>query len=370
MIYEKQSIEPNRVVRAEHTYLISSILSDNNARTPMFGSNSILNLPFQAAAKTGTTNDFRDNWTIGYTTELVVGVWVGNANYTPMQNTTGLSGAAPVWAEFMPFAIEHLIGAYPSPFIKPSGIVEKEICSVSGTEPSEWCPSKRMEYFAYDQLPLSSEEDLWQEILVDSWTGFRISPYCSDYTDERFVLNVDEKWARKWIKDTDQGRAWAEKMGFNEEIEFIPERECNEHDPRPNLLFAGISDGQSIDTSPLDIYALVSATDYFKQFRLEYGLGDDPDKWETLAKNIKTPYKQPELIYTWDLEEIPAGMVTLRLFLESTENTFAERKIKLNIMVPTRTPTVTPTVTETPTPTIVPSATMTLTESPEPTSGP
>ena len=67
----------------------------------MFGANSVLNLPFPAAAKTGTTNDFRDNWTLGYTPDLAVGVWVGNADYTPMQNTTGLTGAAPIWADFM-----------------------------------------------------------------------------------------------------------------------------------------------------------------------------------------------------------------------------------------------------------------------------
>ena len=71
----------------------------------MFGANSVLNLPFQAAAKTGTTNDFRDNWTLGYTPDLAVGVWVGNADYTPMINTTGLSGAAPIWSAFMKYAV-------------------------------------------------------------------------------------------------------------------------------------------------------------------------------------------------------------------------------------------------------------------------
>ena len=54
------------------------------------------NLPFQAAGKTGTTNDFRDNWTLGYVPELAVGVWVGNADYSPMQNVSGLTGAAPI----------------------------------------------------------------------------------------------------------------------------------------------------------------------------------------------------------------------------------------------------------------------------------
>src|SRR5690606_31013853 len=95
VLFEYQPPAGDQVVRSAHAYLISSILSDSAARAPMFGYNSILNLPFPAAAKTGTTNDFRDNWTMGYTPDLVVGVWVGNADYTPMINTTGVEGAAP-----------------------------------------------------------------------------------------------------------------------------------------------------------------------------------------------------------------------------------------------------------------------------------
>ena len=76
----------------------------------MFGTNSVLNLPFPVAAKTGTSNDFRDNWTLGYTPDLVTGVWIGNADYTPMVNTTGLSGAAPIWSQFMQYAVPRLTG--------------------------------------------------------------------------------------------------------------------------------------------------------------------------------------------------------------------------------------------------------------------
>ncbi len=101
VIFEYQRPAGEQVIRAEHAYLLSSILSDNAARTPAFGPNSVLNLPFQVAAKTGTTNDFRDNWTMGFTPDLSVGVWVGNPDYTEMKNTSGLTGAAPIWAEFM-----------------------------------------------------------------------------------------------------------------------------------------------------------------------------------------------------------------------------------------------------------------------------
>ncbi|HEX9013141.1 MAG TPA: transglycosylase domain-containing protein, partial [Anaerolineaceae bacterium] len=101
IVFEYHPPEGDQVIRPEHAYLITSILSDNQARSPMFGTNSVLKLPFNAAAKTGTTNDFRDNWTLGYTPDLAVGVWVGNADNTPMHDSTGVTGAAPIWAKFM-----------------------------------------------------------------------------------------------------------------------------------------------------------------------------------------------------------------------------------------------------------------------------
>jgi membrane carboxypeptidase/penicillin-binding protein PbpC len=123
----------------------------------MFGENSVLNLPFPAAVKTGTTDDFRDNWTIGYTLDLVVGVWVGNADYSPMVNTTGLTGAAPIWSQFMQFAVPLVSGDQPSGFSRPEGIKEKIICTISGTEPSDWCTLRRYEIFAFDQEPIQKK---------------------------------------------------------------------------------------------------------------------------------------------------------------------------------------------------------------------
>jgi membrane peptidoglycan carboxypeptidase len=83
-----------RVVEPIDAFLVTDILSDNDARTPAFGSNSVLRLDRPAAVKTGTTNDIRDNLTVGYTPQLVTGVWVGNADNSPMTNVSGVSGPA------------------------------------------------------------------------------------------------------------------------------------------------------------------------------------------------------------------------------------------------------------------------------------
>jgi len=365
LVYEYQPPAGDQVLRSEHAYLISSILSDNQARAPMFGEDSVLTLGFPAAVKTGTTNDFRDNWTIGYTPDIAVGVWVGNADYTPMENTTGLSGAAPVWSEFMKFAIQELTGGIPNPFVRPAGVVDRVVCTFSGTEPSEWCPQQRSEMFAYDQLPPSRENDLWIKAKIDTWTGLRASSACADFVDEKFALNVQDESAIKWILETAEGNAWAEEMGFQQPIYFAPQRECTSNDARPLILFAGLSENQTIDTNPLAIYALIKVPEPFNDYVLAYGLGDDPAEWKEIYVG-NTQSDQPQFLTDWDVSEIPAGRVTLRIYLTSQRDTYAERRIHLNLQVPT--PTVTPTPTLTPTGT--PTSTPTVTKTPLPTSTP
>lgn len=364
----------DQVVRPEHVYLISNILSDNDARAPMFGSNSVLALPFVAAAKTGTTNDFRDNWTLGYTPDLAVGVWVGNADYTPMVNTTGLTGAAPIWADFMEFAVPKVSGGHPTTFDRPAAnVIDRVICAVSGTEPSTWCPSQRGEVFAAGQPPLPAGQDLWSKVNFDTWTNLRASGACGNFTEEKMALNVTDPFAVKWILESSDGRKWASEMNFpdDEPLLFAPQRECRADDPRVTLSFSGLSEGQTITTSPLDINAMVDATADFDHFHLEYGLGHDPDTWYDLFQS-GAPYKQTEKIYTWDLlaaagqAEAPIGEVTLRLRVRSTRDTYAELRIHLNIQVATPTPTAT--LTPTTTPTLVPTGTPTLTPTITPTS--
>lgn len=366
VVYEYQQPAGEQIIRPEHAYLISSILSDNGARTPAFGPNSTLNLPFTAAAKTGTTNDFRDNWTLGYTSDVVVGVWVGNADYTPMQNTSGLTGAAPIWANFMNTAIQQLTGGNPSWLVKPTGVVERIICAISGTEPSQWCPSQRNEYFAADQLPLPASEDLWQKINVDTWTKYLASGECSEHQEERLALNVDDSWAKKWVQDTSQGRNWANSMGFSKNVFLVPDRTCNASHPHPKLEFASPRENDVISSSPLKIFAMADATGNFESYRLEYGLGKDPVNWEVLEEG-NNPVTEPSEIYSWDLGEFEAGWVTLRLYITSTEGGYAERSVHLDIQIPTPTPTPTATPTETPTPTSTSTPTLTPTETLTPT---
>ena len=365
-VYEYKPKPGEQVIRAEHAYLISSILSDQKARIPAFGTDPVINLPFTAAVKTGTTNDFRDNWTLGYTPDLAVGVWVGNADYTPMQNTTGLTGAAPIWASIMKYGIDKYTEGNPTPFNKPAGIVRKEICTESGTVPSQWCPDTTKEYFASDQLPLPKEKDLWQKLNIDTWTGLLASDACGDFTKEIFTINVQDTFAKKWLKNTDEGKNWLKSMKFKKPYTFTPSRACKDTDPKATLKFVGLSENQRIVDISLDI-DIQAYGDGFKTVGLSYGLGDTPDTWMDLVKQTSEQYKDPDTFYTWDLTKLPAGVVTLKLTMYNKTDGYAEKTIHIDLQVPTPTPTNTPTPTPTETPTEVPTATETLVPSETPT---
>jgi membrane carboxypeptidase/penicillin-binding protein PbpC len=148
-------------------YLITDILSDPEARVPAFGRNSALDIGRPAAAKTGTTTDFRDNWVMGYTPNLVVGVWVGNANNEPMVNVTGVTGAGPIWNLFMRRV---LLGQPELDFQEPRGLIRQEVCALSGLLPTPQCPHRRTEIFIDGTQPTESD-NLYQTFTVDRETG-------------------------------------------------------------------------------------------------------------------------------------------------------------------------------------------------------
>ncbi|MFZ3151694.1 MAG: transglycosylase domain-containing protein [Anaerolineaceae bacterium] len=369
-IYEYVPPEGDQVVRQAHAYLISSILSDSQARIPAFGAGSVLELPFEAAVKTGTTNDYRDNWTIGYTPDLVVGVWVGNADYSPMVNTSGVSGAAPIWSRVMQSGIQQLYGGVATPFSRPADVVDKVICSVSGTEPSEDCPAQRSEVFASDQLPLPKTEDLWARLNIDTWTGLTASSACPDFTKEQLVINVEDEDAIRWLKEDQGGKQWADNYGFPDPIVFIPERECRMDDSRAIIDLTSLANGQTIRENPFKIIGVIDATSNFKDYRIEFGEGENPDKWTVLVDWENTPVRSADEIYLWDLEKIEATVLTVRVTMRSTQNTQVEKSYTVSLALPTPTPTSTPTATMTPTPTLTPANTSTAVPSNTPTTQP
>ncbi|PIQ69969.1 penicillin-binding protein [Candidatus Shapirobacteria bacterium CG03_land_8_20_14_0_80_40_19] len=146
ILEENLSGQQTAVLNQGVAFLLTDILADNSARTPAFGQNSQLFIPGRAVAvKTGTTQNLRDNWTIGYTPSRVVVVWVGNNDNTPMSYVaSGVTGASPIWRKIMSNLLEN------SPvekFPQPNEVKEVYICALTNTLTCNGCPIVKKEYF-------------------------------------------------------------------------------------------------------------------------------------------------------------------------------------------------------------------------------
>jgi penicillin-binding protein 1C len=133
-----------RIFSAQIAFLLTDILSDKDARIPAFGYLSSLNLPFACAVKTGTSADFRDNWTVGYTPKYTVGVWVGNFDATPMFNISGVTGCGPLFKDIM-LLLEN--NNEEVKFQRAEDMIKVKICPLSGNLATEYCPGAMEDIF-------------------------------------------------------------------------------------------------------------------------------------------------------------------------------------------------------------------------------
>lgn len=118
--------------------LVTDMLADPHARAKSFGVHSVLDMPFQAAVKTGTSSDFRDTWTVGFSRDYTVGVWVGNFDGSAMRGVSGVTGAGPLWNRIMLHLHER---DDPQPWPPPPGFVRTPICATTGHAPLPDCPA-------------------------------------------------------------------------------------------------------------------------------------------------------------------------------------------------------------------------------------
>ena len=194
------AVAPAPVLDEAACYVITSILGDNTARIPAFGEFSPLDFDFPCAAKTGTSKDYRDNWTIGYTTEYLVGVWVGNFDATPMHGVSGITGAAPLFREIMQF----LHPVDPPPFSEPAGVVHMPVCPGSGAPCSPDCPNAIDEVFVAGTEPRVPCA-VHQRFRVDRITGLAAQPDVAAKDVEERVFQVYPALYYDWMQS--QGMA-------------------------------------------------------------------------------------------------------------------------------------------------------------------
>ncbi|MBN1641873.1 MAG: transglycosylase domain-containing protein [Anaerolineae bacterium] len=181
-------------------YLITDILSDPYARLPAFGEGSALDIGRPAAAKTGTTTDWRDNWTVGYTPDLLAAVWAGNADNAPMVHVSGITGAGPIWHDLMTWALKDRPARA---FRRPDGLVEVEVCALSGQLPTPACTHRQRELFIEGTAP-TERCDLHELIPIDVATGLRATA----------STPADRVRERIYVAYPPEAQAWAIGQGI------------------------------------------------------------------------------------------------------------------------------------------------------------
>ncbi len=192
-----EASEPRRVLDVQSAHLIADVLRDKHARIASFGEGSVLELPFPAAVKTGTSKGFRDNLAVGFTTTVTVAVWVGNFDGSPMAGVSGVTGAGPLLHDALVAASR----VRPPVMIEPpSGIEDEEICSLSGARPTAWCPHRRHEIFAANARGGREPCRMHERVSIDRRTGQRAGTEClaadsESRVFERFDSPYDA-WAR------------------------------------------------------------------------------------------------------------------------------------------------------------------------------
>ncbi|MGC9468154.1 MAG: transglycosylase domain-containing protein [Anaerolineae bacterium] len=355
VLIDNRQRQGEQVVAPELAYLMTHILSDTQARCQVFACPSVLELLDRpVAAKTGSTNDTRDAWTVGYTPDVAAAVWLGNNDNTPMNNVVGSSGAAPIWQAFMKRAHEPIP---PHAFPRPAGVVEREICTLSGTEPSPYCPERRLEVFSMDNPPPESDQAWLREVEIDANSGLLANAYCRSDVVSKVAVFLDQ------VQDPD-GREWLTQWAAENGLIIAPDRECTSSDQPPVVEITAPAPNEEL-YGYAEIRGTVDLPD-FDRYEITYGVGANPQGWDWIS-GPHLAMVRDGILGVWQIPiEFQPGTYTLRIVAYNTQGARFEARQTVQVIgpTPTPTPTITPTGTPTLTPTITPSPTPTPTQLP------
>lgn len=348
-IYKYDPGEGRPALDPQRAYLINHILSDNAARTPAFGHNNALEISKPAAVKTGTTNDYRDAWTIGYTTSLVTGVWVGNTDNSEMDRIAGSTGAGPIWHNFMERALPLMEaeGNWAIAFPRPAGIVEVEVCATSGQLPASDCPHTRHEVFAAGTEP-KEPCSVHSKVRICQVSGKLATDSCPENA-------IEEKLFESYPPD---GRDWA----LAHDKPQPPLETCDIHGGDVVMVITWPHDRQQVSGS-IELLGTAQMPD-MRRLRLEYGSGENPHSWTIISEYGSNGVRDGHLSH-WATNEVPNGVYTVRVLAYDSRNNSHEARVR---MLVNNHPTPTPTRSPTPTATLRPTPTETSTPEPTPTS--
>ncbi len=284
-------------------FLLTDILSDPVARAPAFGLGSPLRLPFACAAKTGTTKDFRDNWTIGFTRDYTVGVWVGNFDGQPMQKISGITGAAPLFRDVMMTLHQK---EYPPNFLPPKGVERTTICAASGAKPTPQCPGVLQEWFLQGTVPRETCS-VHKRIAIDRRSG----SMADSKTPQRFIKEVVfEVWPPEY-------HGWMQSVGLLQAPPLI----AAATDEKTTLAIIFPDDGDMFKIDPIlrRDYQTITCEALVPPgiSEIEWVIDD-----VTIAKK-KSPFK-----LQWKLQ---LGEHTLQIIARRNDQLIKSNKVRINV---------------------------------------
>ncbi|MCE5257519.1 MAG: transglycosylase domain-containing protein [Chloroflexi bacterium] len=303
VLYEYEEPQRQEVISPQVAYLLNDILSDNNARAPFFGYDSVLYIPDRAVAvKTGTTDGYHDAWTIGYTPQYVVGVWTGNTDYEATKKATGSGVAAPLWRSVITWLHE---GLPVEEFPYPDGLETATIDTVSGKLPTQYSPNTREEVFIAGTVP-TTYDDVHVPFRICKASGKLATEYCP-------LDQVEEKVYEVFAPEADD---WLRAQG----IERPPTEYCDIHGPAGGALEVAI-------TSPSDnnvVGGVVTVTGSartgdMQYYYLEVGTGREPTEWQRIGADHGDKIERG-ILEMWNTAGLD-GLYTLRLTVVSAGGT-------------------------------------------------
>lgn len=329
VLFQHNAPSPRRVLGADVSYLISDILSDNDARKETFGLSSYLNIAgYTVAVKTGTTDDKRDNWTVGYTPSVVVGAWVGNNDNSPMNQAlaSGVTGAAPIWRRII---LAALSGKKDEPFARPGNIIDMDIDTYGGGTPVSGTPTRK-EKFIKGTEP-TGPSPVYKSIKVSRRDGNKLANSVEigngQYDNKQFVVFVEQDpissdGKNRWQDAID---AWVRGQGDGK---FHPPTEVYQGTDTIGMNVKQPKDMSQVDSNAVKLEVVVTTLNDLD--RVEISLDGSIVK-TVHDKNIS------------ETITVPDGSHIIRLEVVDSKGNRAGNDLHIGVKAPYASPTPTPT---------------------------
>ena len=347
--------DPVQALSAAQAYLMVNMLSDDQARSGQFGVNSALTiqgLPAQnvVGAVAGTNSNANGLWTIGFTNNRVVGVWLGTSDGGPARGgLNGFTAAAPLWNQVMRASLENNA---PRQFVQPDSVGPVQVCADTGAVPTQICANVRSELFANNQQPPPASQGFSAPGRIDSWTGLRANEFCPDNIVEGQFVTIQDPAVINWLNN--QGQAYARRVGLTPPVSPLPDRACDQSTPIPVARISSPSGGQTV-MGTITINGQVNA-EGFNRYQLEVAPAGTEDYRSVAPVSSQQHPEANSVLGSWDTTTFANGDYTLRLAVFANNGGYVFRTVAVRVdnPEPTATPTPEPTFTPEPGPVLPP----------------